>query len=1182
VATLQLYFLGPMDIRCDDRELLKPPTLKSQSLLAYLVLHRNWPQPRERLADLYWGDRPERKAHGSLSTALWHLRRCLPDEALILSDPYTVQFDPQADLWIDVDEFESQADHEDISSLQAALALYRGRFLDGFYDDWIIDERYRLETLFIEALARLMVAHEAQGEYEAGLAAALRLLEHDPLREDAHQLAMHAYCRLGQRNAALEQYQRCREIIRRELDTEPMVETRELYQAILEGRLASMEAPPTFRIPAMEPPIPLRRSPLDVITTSPLVGRERELAFLQECWQEAVSPASRGVVSPASRGGWVFIRGEAGVGKTRLVEEFALRLHWQGHRVLWGRCYQFERALPYQPVAEALRSILSSLTPTELAAFPGWTVAEVARLVPELWEKFLLDHPERRPGLGVTPAIRSDQERARFFEGVARFLAKLSSRGPILIVLEDLHWAGESSLQLGHYLARQLADHPALTVGTFRSEAVGPRHPLRVFQQQLKQETLARSLRLARLSSANIETIVAAMSGAGEAALPLARRLYQETEGNPFFLMEIVKALFETGVVRLEEGLWKGDFDQISQGEIPLPAGLGETIQARVARLGDDVREALGLAAVLGREFDFDLLNAAWERGEEATLEALDDLLRRRLIEERSGATDHDYAFTHHKIQEVVYAMTPRRRRQHLHGQAGAAMERLYGPRAEKLAGELAYHFEQGRQLDRTLSGKAISYLLLAGDQARGSYLCAEALRYYTRALALVEKAELPKGDALAASIRARRGEIYSRIDDNAGARGDFYQVLTWSRQAGDRRQEAQTLLDLVKPYLVGHELEKAMACARDAYAIADSLGDDFLIARSTGALGSVLCVRGDLSEARQYLQTGLSAGRASGAADMLNEVLFYACLERNWVGDFHGTLALAEELAPLAEEIHDPVAAYGALWLQALAWCNLGKYEKAIEALAQSGEVARMAGISTAPAELLNTRGWVHQEIFNLQESLRLNAEGVRVAHDLGEIESEANALANLGTDYLWLSDLSRAEECFVETWALLEKQFGGYRWRWRTRLLAACGELHLARGEAVEALGYADQCLELAARTSSRKNQVKGWKLKGEGLAALGRLDEAAGWLRKAVVVAEEIGNPPLTWKSRYALGGVLECQGRLLEARREYRLAVDAIEGTAASLSDLALRETFLRAGLVCAVRAAWHRLRSLDGT
>jgi tetratricopeptide (TPR) repeat protein len=224
-----------------------------------------------------------------------------------------VQFDPQADLWLDVDEFESHLFHDDMAHLQSAVALYRGHFLDGFYDDWIINERYRLEALFCEALARLMVGQEAWGEHDAALSTALRLLDCDPLREDAHRLAMRAYCRLGQRNAALEQYRRCREIVREELGAEPMVETTELYQAILEGRFAVGRVPEVLpvQIPAMEPLVPPGRSPLDVIALSPLVGREHEMSLLRECWRGTVSRACRGM--EARQGRLVLISGEAGV-----------------------------------------------------------------------------------------------------------------------------------------------------------------------------------------------------------------------------------------------------------------------------------------------------------------------------------------------------------------------------------------------------------------------------------------------------------------------------------------------------------------------------------------------------------------------------------------------------------------------------------------------------------------------------------------------------------------------------------------------------------------------------------------------------------------------------------------------------------------------------------------------------
>lgn len=677
--------------------------------------------------------------------------------------------------------------------LREAVELYRGDFLDGFYDDWILNERYRLETLFSEALARLMASHEAREEHDAALAAALRLLDHDPLREDAHRAAMRAYCRLGQRNAALAQYRRCREIMVEELGAEPMAETNELFRDIVEERFEIGRLPVV--IPIAEPerlPVPSGRSPLDMIAPSKLVGRAQEMALLHDCWRGA----------QAGHGGLVLISGEAGVGKTRLVEEFANRLRWRGTRVLWGRCYEFERTLPYQPVAEAMRTVLPTLTGGELVDLPDWTLGQVARLVPEVLERY----PETESPL--------DQERARLFEGVAHFLTRLSSQEALLLVLEDLHWASESTLELLHYLARYLADHPVLLVGTFRSEEIGLQHPLLTLRRRLTREGLARPLRLPHLSPAAVETMVVEMSGVGDAAVPLARRLYAETEGNPFFLMEITKALFETGAIRLEQGAWRGDFAQISKGEIPLPAGVSEAIQARVHRLKDDAQEAVRVAAVLGREFDFDLLNAVWGRGEEDTLQAVDALLRHRLIDEGTGAVGRDYSFTHHKIQEALYAGISRQRRQRAHGLVGKTMEALYGAETEAMASELAFHFEQGQQLDKTLTEKATKYLLSAGDQARLAYAHEEAIDHYQRARALL----LEQGEhERAARTLMTLGLTYHSSFDFRRARQAYKRGFALWQQAGQRQEaEAHPAPQALRVALLGELATLDPTIARD------------------------------------------------------------------------------------------------------------------------------------------------------------------------------------------------------------------------------------------------------------------------------------------------------------------------------------------------------------------------------
>jgi ABC-type oligopeptide transport system substrate-binding subunit/DNA-binding SARP family transcriptional activator len=759
MPALRLFLLGQLDIRHDGQQLPTPPTVKSQSLLAYLALHRERPQLRERLAELFWGDRPERRGRRSLATALWHIRR------LLVSDVQSAQFDPQADLWLDVEEFESLVARPDIGSLSSAVELYRGDFMEGFYDDWVLNERYRLETLFSEALARLMTGLELQAQCGDALAIARRLLQHDPLREDAHRLAMRALCHLGRRNAALEEYHRCQEIVQQELGVEPMSETTNLYQEILEGRFEIGPAPQivareTAAVPRAVPP---GHNPLDPLTHFSLVGRDAEMAFLRECFDKA----------QAGSGGLVMVSGEAGAGKTRLMEELANHLRWQGVRVLWGRCYEFERLLPYQPMGEALQAVLSTMAPTELAKLPSWILSELAHLVAEL--------PEKVPGLADRETMPPDNEQTHLFQAVARFLASLSTGGPLALILDDLHWATESTLQMVHYLARHLDDHQVLMVGTLRPEAVGPRSALDSLQRQLGREGLAHSLHLSGLSPQATETLVVEMSGSGETVAPLARRLYEETEGNPFFLIEIVKALFEAGSIWLDAGSWRADFFQLSEAELPLPAAISEAIEARLSRLDENAQQALRVGAILGREFDFDLLHAVWGEHEEVTLEALDTLLRRRFVDEGSGVLGRDYAFHHHQIREVAYAAIPVRHRQHLHGQAGEAMEKLYKSNLEAVAGELAFHFGQGRLFDKALAPKAVRYLLLAGDQARLAYAHREAIEYYNQALALQK--EQGEYDSAARTLM-KLGLTYHTVSQFEQARQAFDEAFTLRRQA--------------------------------------------------------------------------------------------------------------------------------------------------------------------------------------------------------------------------------------------------------------------------------------------------------------------------------------------------------------------------------------------------------------
>lgn len=687
MSGLEIRLLGSFELRFGDRLLHPPSTHKARSLLAYLITYRARAHTRERLAELFWPDRPHDRARHSLATALWRIRSTLPSGGFLIITSQAVQFDPESDHWLDTQAFEhhielarsarlSQAEHSawriGLEELRQAVELYRGEFLEGFYDDWCLEERYRLESLYLEALAGLVEGYCAEGMVDAALTYAQRLLACDPLREDIHRRVISLHLEMGNRAAAVQQCNRCRLILHSELGIEPSPETWALCAPLLDDVAA-----PHFLagVPELHPSRPQRgRTPFDV-TPPPLVGREDELMVLLECWQEAV----RG------HGCLMMLSGEAGIGKTRLAQELAQSVRWQGAAVLWGRAHQFERGWPPSSLAEALRTLLSSIPMSSLKELPTWVRAEALRLAPELRERCADLHA----GALITPGADENQR----FDALTELVVQLACWRPFLIVMEDLHRAGESTVAFVHYLARHLAGARILVVGTCRHEEVVDTHPLYSILRRLSRENLAHRLELVRLSVEATERLVGEMSNLGAGIIPLAHRLHQETEGNPFLLLETIRALFEAGLIWLEGDVWRGDWDRlVQQARLPQARGVQEIVRARVARLSEAVQSVLQVAAVAGREFDLAVLRCACRLDEESALELVEELLRRRLIRESDGPAGRDYEFDHHLTREVIYRGLHYRRRQRLHRLVAEAMEAIYGWRGASAA-EVAHHF---------------------------------------------------------------------------------------------------------------------------------------------------------------------------------------------------------------------------------------------------------------------------------------------------------------------------------------------------------------------------------------------------------------------------------------------------------------------------------------------------------
>jgi DNA-binding SARP family transcriptional activator len=576
--TLHLALLGGLPVARGGEE-LRFVSRKAQALLAYLAVTGR-PRSREALAGLLWGGAPEARAAGNLRVTLSNLRRVVPDHVLITRR--AVAFDRQSDCWLDVAEFEQQVTSSRRQDAALAAELYRGDFLEGFYvrdapllEEWVLAERERLRQMVLQALHRLVAHHSSRGEYAAGIEHAIRLLALDPWREEAHRELMRLLALSGQRSAALAQYETCRRLLEAELGLEPMEETTALYARIREvGSWGIGQALPS--------------SPAHLL---PFAGRGGEHAALVAWWEAA----RRG------EGSLALVEGEAGVGKTRLVEEVTHYIETRGATVLRGRCYEFGTGVPYQPIAKALRSQIERRDRESLSLLsisPVW-LSELSRLLPELRQRF--------PDLPPPVQVSGEAARQRLFEAVAQFLS-VHSAHPLFLFLDDLHWADPSTLDLLHYLVRRLADTRVWIVGAYRPEEVDLDHPLTRLRQGLSRDHLVSRLALEPLPAGAVLDI--ARSLVGEAAAPaFGDFLRRESEGYPFILAEVIHDLRERGALRGDEAgawHWSGPLP----GEV-VPESVRDIVLQRVGRLARPARRLLMLAAVVGQAFDLTLLQAA-------------------------------------------------------------------------------------------------------------------------------------------------------------------------------------------------------------------------------------------------------------------------------------------------------------------------------------------------------------------------------------------------------------------------------------------------------------------------------------------------------------------------------------------------------------------------------------------
>jgi DNA-binding SARP family transcriptional activator len=672
---------------------------KRRAVLGVLLMKANEVVSTDRLIDEIWGERPPATAPKIVQGHISQLRRLLGDEDERLLKTRTPGYVLRlGEGQIDSDRFAASltrartalaagAAREAALTLREALGLWRGPPLAEFaFERFAQEEIGRLEGLRIAALEERIEADLALGESGELITELESLVARHPLRERLHGQLMTALYRSGRQAEALAAYQAARKTLVDELGLEPGPELRELEQAILrQDPSLDRTRHPTPRVPP-EP----RRGAF-------FVGRERELGTLLGALEDALS----------GRGRLVLVGGEPGIGKSRLAEELADRAAGTGAVVLWGRCVEAGGAPPYWPWVQALRSYLRKRPRDELRAELGPGASEIATIVPDVG--LLL--PDLDPA-----ATLPDPPQARFllFDSIAGFCKNASRSLPLVVVLEDLHAADEGSLLLLEHLTRELADTRLLLIGTYRDTELARGHPLAKTLAELAREPPFERVLPRGLSRAEIERFI---QGAGGFAPEQAfvRAVQAQTEGNPFFVSEVVRLLSQEGTPTVR-----------------IPEGVREAIGRRLDRLSPACNEVLTMASVVGREFTLAQLGRLMGGlSDDRLLDVLDEALAAHVIEELEDPGR--YQFTHGLIQVTLADELSLVRRARLHARIAEVLEELYGPAADANAAELAHHFAEAASI--LGPNKLVHYSLVAGEAALSAHAPEQALVHFQRGI---------------------------------------------------------------------------------------------------------------------------------------------------------------------------------------------------------------------------------------------------------------------------------------------------------------------------------------------------------------------------------------------------------------------------------------------------------------
>jgi len=865
---------------------------------------------------------------------------------------------------------------------------------------------------------------------------------------------------------------------------------------------------------------------------TPFVGRSNEYGLLI------------GLVTrlAAGAGQTVLLEGEPGIGKSRLMREVARYAEAKGLRTLTTNCYEIERAIPYQPIVDLVTRALDAASPAALRNIAPVSAAELVALVPAVAERF--------PDLPQLSRDFPEARQARLARAVGQLLEASREARPFILMVDDIQWADEASAQVLHYLARHVADRPALAIYAYRDDELESDERLARLVESLRREAGARRVPLARFELADAEALVAALGDAKHVAPGLAARLHRETEGNPFFLTSILQSLSE-GETQLEP--------RTSDGL--LPGALRAAVRARLAHVPGEIRPTLETAAVLGRRFDFDTLLAVTREPEGALLDAVEALVKRHLLREEGEGGVYD--FSHDKVREVVYRDIGGARRKLLHRSVAEALERRGEGEAHERDARLAEHYERAQ-----VWSKALEYLVLAGERSQALFAMRDALHWFDRAVALSEAHPEALNERARLALYERRGTARAQAGLTEGAVADIRRVIEAARASGEREKAREALIQLGMAYRRGDAYEAATACLIDALAESRVMNDERHAADTLYHLGTVAWSTGRNEQAIRFHQEAVEICERTALTDLVAVQAYHGRGEAHFANAepaaaircYMRSLELARGIGDKSYESENLMmighACVGAK--------GLGDYPRALVNFEAALEIARAADLQwhmgptllgldhvractghygAAWAGMLKTLRWLQSlkhvryqliaydflghlllDLDLHEQAAEYMARGLALGRDAGIMFWRTAIDANLAIARARLGqrDVAPALEA-----ALDQSRRASERYM-MTRCLEGLAEVALAQGDPRRCGAFGDELLALAEPNGLRELEASARRWRGEALLAEKEYAAAHAELSRAAALAEGIGRTRLQWDTANALARVCAARG------------------------------------------------------